>query len=65
MMMKMETSDQQEHREDAAHHPPCGIVDSLVSMHRMGQQMKDGDAQHQTSDETDHRLHSSMSEADQ
>ena len=52
MMMKVETANQQEHRQNSRHQPPRRLIGCLMAMQGMREQMKDGDAQHQSTDET-------------
>ena len=57
VIMKVKQPHQSKHHHNAEHHPVrCG-VDAAQFTDCMWQQMKHPDAQHQPTDETDHRLH--------
>ena len=65
MMMKMEAANQQKHRDDSGHHPPGRIISRLTAVNRMRKQMENRNPQHQSADEADDGLHSSVRQVHQ
>jgi hypothetical protein len=67
MMVEMEGPQEEEHHHHPDHHRPGDLIDPLRTyLHqRVGQQMKDRDAQHQSTDVADDHLHPHVGEANQ
>ena len=57
MLVHMEDADGEEHGEQAQHARPGRVVERIGLHHGMGQEVQQGDAQHQAAHQTHHQLH--------
>eukprot|EP00913_Durusdinium_trenchii_P028506 g26734.t1 len=64
VIVKMKRPNQEEHRQDAHHHPEDAEVGRADILEGMRQHMEDPDAQHQPPDETDNQLHPRVRQRD-
>ena len=62
VLMKMEQTQQQQHKDQTTHDKIHGVVDGLAQFNAVGNQMKTGDTQHQASHNTHNELSLHMGE---
>ena len=65
MLMKMEDANQKKRRQQTSHHPPKCTIQRNLLIHRVGQEMEDANAQHQTTHAAHHHLQARVGQTHQ